>query len=122
MNFFLGIEESFSIKAEKNITEFKVNLCIICLNKKLKENVIKESKFEFYQKFIFSFVGKTRYSSLAPSCETGGISFDLFAWRREKVRKIYLGGERREETFSSIILEGELKFLWSKNWDLSKIK
>ena len=59
MNFFLGIEESFSIKAEKNITEFKVNLCIICLNKKLKENVIKESKFDqVLSKIYFQFRGK----------------------------------------------------------------
>ena len=45
MNFSLGIDESFSIKAEKRKTKFEVDFFIICLTKKPEENVMKEPKF-----------------------------------------------------------------------------
>ena len=46
------MDESFSIKAKKREIESEVALCIICLTKNLKENVIKQPKLNSIKKLL----------------------------------------------------------------------
>ena len=52
MIFSLGISKSSSIKAKKRKTQPEVGLCIICLTKRPKENVIKGPKLSSIKNLI----------------------------------------------------------------------
>ena len=68
MNFSVGMDESFLIKVKKRKTESKVDFCIICLTKKLKDkDVMKEPKLSSF-KTDFNFLGKTQ---IWQSCGSG---------------------------------------------------
>ena len=65
MNFSLGMDKSFLIKAKKRKTESEVDLCIICLTKKPEENVIKEPKSGSIKNFLSILREKHKYGGPA---------------------------------------------------------
>ena len=90
MNFSLGVDESFLIKTKKRKTESEVDLCIICVNKKPKENVIKELKLSSIKNLLS--ISRERYSYGGPavaefvSRTTEGIETDIIN-KKEKYHK-----------------------------------